>query len=255
MPERGGHRGDAKNRGGADARRTAAPAGAGRRPDQVARGHAGRCRKGGGRPAGKAVRLKGEALKEERKIRRRMRMRGSWNHSSPEATGRAKNRRKFRREAGRYRAKEGGRIRTPLRRRGARAPARGVAPRQAGRRPKVACGRHVRAVRPDRSRAAQQDAEADPRDRRVGPGAANLPMPHNARHVPRLRHRGLPHAGGHPRKPRLAQTAGATPYSDKAGRRSAMEAGDNFVDAHRRKPSNGAMPNCTRATAADVRGM
>ena len=206
-------------------------------------------------PAGKAVRLKGEALKEERKIRRRMRMRGSWNHSSQEATGRAKNRRKFRREAGRYRAKEGGRIRTPLRRRGARAPARGVAPRQAGRRPKVACGRHVRAVRPDRSRAAQQDAEADPRDRRVGPGAANLPMPHNARHVPRLRHRGLPHAGGHPRKPRLAQTAGATPYSDKAGRRSAMEAGDNFVDAHRRKPSNGAMPNCTRATAADVRGM
>ena len=64
----------------------------------------------------------------------------------------------------------------------------------------------------------------------------------------------LPHAGGHPPKPRLARKAVATMHLYEAGKRSAIEAGNNFRNTHHGKFSNGATSNCMRAIAADIKG-
>ena len=64
--------------------------------------------------------------------------------------------------------------------------------------------------------------------------------------------RALPHTGA-VSGISLGPKAGAIPYSHKSGKRSAMEAGDNFRDVRHRKLSNGAISNCTRAIAADIK--
>ena len=43
-------------------------------------------------------------------------------------------------------------------------------------------------------------------------------------------------------------------HPHKAGKNSAIEAGDSFGDTCRRKFPNGAVSNCTRAIAADIKG-
>ena len=63
----------------------------------------------------------------------------------------------------------------------------------------------------------------------------------------------LPHTGAI-RGTSLGPKAGAIPYSHKSGKRSVTEAGDNFRDVRRRKLSNGAISNCMRDIAADIKG-
>ena len=63
----------------------------------------------------------------------------------------------------------------------------------------------------------------------------------------------LPHSGAI-RGTSLGPQARAVMYSHKAGKNSVIDAKRSFKDIHRREFSNGAISNCTRAIAADIKG-
>ena len=199
-----------------------------------------------------------EALKEvKRKLERKVKMREGWNHSSPEVTGYAKYRRKFRREEERYRAKKSGEdpdVAVPKRNPGHKTGKPGVS-------------HHDKPGDCRKSFVADMCTQCDRTDLELLNKIPKLirEIVGSARvltvfmyfitpgRCPDCSIEALPHNGAiHGTS--LGPNAKATLYSNKTGKRSAMEVGDNFGDVHHRKLSNGAISNCMRAIAADIRG-
>ena len=204
------------------------------------------------------LKVENEGLKVDKKsLERRVKMRESWNHSSSEATGYAKDHKKFRREEERYRAKERG-----------EDPDVAVPKRNPGHQPgKPGVSHHDKPGDNRKSFAADtcpQCGQADlemlnkiPKLIREIVGSARVLTVFlyliTPGRCPDCSIETLPHSGAI-RGTSLGPQARAVMYSHKAGKDSVIDAKRSFKDIHRREFSNGAISNCTRAIAADIRG-
>ena len=204
------------------------------------------------------LKVENEGLKADKKsLERRVKMHESWNHSSSEATGYAKDRKKFRREEERYRAKER-----------SEDPDVAVPKRNLGHQPgKPGVSHHDKPGDNRKSFAADtcpQCGQTDlellnkiPKLIREIVGSARVLTVFlyliTPGRCPDCSIETLPHSGAI-RGTSLGPQARAVMYSHKAGKDSVIDAKRSFKDIHRREFSNGAISNCTRAIAADIRG-
>ena len=199
----------------------------------------------------------GELKGDKKSLKLRVKMHESWNHVPSEATGCAKDRRSFRREEERYRAMERSEdpdVAVPKRNPGHRPGKPGVSHRDkpGDNRKSLVAGMCPQCGRTDPgllSKIPKLIREI------VGPALVLTVFLYSITpgSCPDCGIRVLPHSGAIRGTP-LGPNAGAAMYSHKAGKSSAIDAGISFGNIRRRKLSNGAISNCTRAIAADIKG-